>query len=239
MKYSDKEMAALIGEVEGIFTEHLAKAEREQEETITKSEEVNSEEEVIETKAEETETIEKSEEPNEEELDYDDEDFNEMDNLYNSMTKNEAEAHYKSVKKALFGEETVEKTEETIEKSEEAVEETKTEEVIAKSEFDAVKEENETLKKSIEGLTEALSTYLKGRAPKQKAITKMEYVKKSEEEVEKEEEKEDFSKLTKSEISKRLTSKLRKGEITKSEDREKINEFYMDNKSIETIKHLL
>jgi hypothetical protein len=243
MNYSEKDLAALISEVEDEFTKSLTKAEEQtEEETIAKSEET--EEETLEAaEVEVEETIEKSEE---EVLDYDEEDFEEMDGLYAGMTKAEAEAHYKSVKKALFGES--EESGEVISKSEEEVSEIPTEEkeeVIAKSEYDAVIEskeqiekERDELKKSFEELTDAIKSFNKSRAPKQKAITKMAYLGKNEESSEGKEEV-DVSALSKSDIAKKLTEKIRSGEVKKSEDKEAIQAFYLENKSIETIKHLL
>jgi len=178
MKFSEKDMAALISEVETGFAEHLSKAEKEQEVTLAKSENSS---EVTKTK-ENSANINKSE--SKKSLDYDEEDFAEMEKLYTGMNKAEAEAHYKSVKKAIFGGEAEKK--ETIKKSETEVKieksEIKEDDSIAKSEYEAVVTKNEELQKSLEGLTSALGTFLKGnaKAPKQKAITKMEYVKKSE-----------------------------------------------------------
>jgi hypothetical protein len=237
VKYSEKDMAALIGEVEVQFAEHLNKAEKETEPTLTKSEEVS--EEVIEVATEvtsEAEVVEKSEQS---EFNYDDEDFNEMNKLYGSMNKAEAEAHYKSVKKALFGEEIqaeeVKEVETKIEKSEPEVTEVK-EDLIAKSEFEAVKEENDKLKKNIEDLTSAIKVFNTNRAPAQKAITQIKYLKKSEvEEVE--ESVANIENLSKSEIAKKLSEQIRKG--ASSNDKEKINQYYLDKTSIDTIKHLL
>lgn len=242
MNYSEKDLAALISEVEDEFTKHLAKAEEQIEEKVVAKFEETEEETFEAAEVEAEETIEKSED---EVLDYDEEDFEEMDGLYAGMTKAEAKAHYKSVKKALFGES--EGSEEAISKSEEKVSEVQTEEkeeVIAKSEYDAIVEskeeiekERDELKKSIEQLTDAIKSFNKNRAPKQKAITKMAYLGKSEEDTKGEEV--DVYTLSKGEISKKLTAKIRSGEIKKSEDKEAIQAFYLENKSIETIKHLL
>jgi len=81
--YDEKELLALISEVETQFAEHLAKSE-----TVI---EPISKKEQIEAQAE----VEKSEH------DYDEEDHKEMDKMYKSMNKSEAEIHYKSVKKAI------------------------------------------------------------------------------------------------------------------------------------------
>jgi len=220
MKYSEKDMAALISEVENQFAEHLTKSE-------AKTEIAN---EVAEVKEEK---IEKSEE-----LNYDKQDFVEMDELYSSMTKSEAQAHFDSVSKIVSPIEV--KTEEVkIEKSEETVEtKVETESDLFKSEIENVKKENEDLKKNIETLTTALTTYIKGQgAPKQKAITKVKYIAKSEAET-KNESGVDVSSLSKSEISSKLSEKAKDRDLKKS-DREAINNFYLSNGSVDQIKHLL
>jgi len=224
MKYSENDLAALIGEVEDEFRKHLNKAEEEQGTELTKSEENSLEKEIS---ADASNKIEKSEEN----FDYDENDYEEMDSLYSEMSKSEKEAHYKSIKHALFGSEEVK--EEKIAKSEVK------EEKIAKSENEVLKKENEELKKSIEGLTGALGKFLKGNsAPKRKAVTQLQYLKKSEESNEEKSEN-DVSKLSKTEINKILTSKIRSGEIKKAEDKEAISAFCLNNNPIETIKHLL
>ena len=231
IKYSEKDMAALIGEVEAQFSEYLNKAEKEKEPAMTKSEQIA--EEVVENAESET-VVEKSEES---EFNYDEEDFKEMNKLYSSMNKAEAEAPYKSVKKALFGEESEEseKPEQKMQKSESKETEEK-EDLIAKSEFEAVKEENDKLKKSIEDLTNAVKNFNKNRAPAQKAITQIKYLKKSEVEEAAEEVKSSES-LSKSEIARKLSEQIRKG--ASPDDKEKINQYYLDKTSIDTIKHLL
>ena len=80
--YDEKELLALISEVETQFAEHLAKSEVVIE-PISKKEQIQAQAEVV----------EKSEHG------YDEEDHKEMDKMYKSMTKAEADIHYKSVKK--------------------------------------------------------------------------------------------------------------------------------------------
>ena len=113
---------------------------------------------------------------------------------------------------------------------------------LLKTEVESLKSDKEKLEKSLKDLTAALAKFVKGStaAPKQKAITRIEYVAKSEDEKPKADEKqEDVSKLDKVEISKRLTAKIRNGKLEKAE-REKINEFYQTgSKNIESIRHLL
>jgi hypothetical protein len=258
MKYSEQDMAALISEVEAQFTEHLTKAEKEQNKKIAKTED-SKENKDNSSKADQS--LSKSEQ-SDESLDYDENDYTEMDTLYSSMSKSEAEAHYKSVKKAIFGEveSSEESSEQEMEKSEKIKDEKKkpekklekaeneiksdkpekSETKLSKSE-DNLRKENEELKKSINLLTGAFTKFIKGgQAPKRKAITsQIEYIKKSEDEGEKKDEKkEDVTKLDHKEIGIRLSNKIRSGSLEKSE-REKINNFYNGSVSLDEIKHLL
>lgn len=245
MKYSEKDMAALISEVETQFAEHLAKAEEEQKPNLQKSEEAN---EVAEAAATTSDT-----ETSTEEFTYDEDDIAEMDKLYGSMSKAEAEAHYKSLKKNLFADEASEEVETQKTETEANAEVKKSEKSDNnlkkfESENEELKKSNEELKKNYEDLQknfEKLVSTLtesvkKGSAPKQKAITKIQYIAKSEEENKKEDKKEeDVAKLNKSEIAKRLTNKIREGSLKKS-DKEAINEYYLEKgKNIESIRHLL
>lgn len=239
IKYSEKDMAALISEVEAQFTNHLAKAEKAQVTDLKKSEAAEQ------PKAEEKQVVEAAA-PTEQALDYDEEDIKEMNEMYSSMTKAEAEAHFESLKKVISkeepkpevkAEEVITKSEVKEEKPEQKDEETK----LLKSEIETLKSDKEKLEKSLKDLTAALAKFVKGAtAPKQKAITRIEYVAKSEEEVKPTETKsEDVSKLDKAEIAKRLTAKIRSGKLEKAE-KEKINEFYQSgSKNIESIRHLL
>jgi hypothetical protein len=212
--YDEKELLALISEVETQFAEHLAKSEQATE-TISKKEPVEAQ----------TATVEKSEHG------YDEEDCKEMDSMYNSMNKAEAEIHYKSVKKALFGD-SEESTE--VKKSE-----TSEEEVILKNEIESLKKSNEDLRKDLESVTTLLKkAFTKPEvktAPEQKAITEIQYLKKSEDEVKKEEK--DVTKLTKSEINSKLTAQIKTGKLQKN-DKDAI-QTYFDKGSIDSIKHLL
>lgn len=239
MNYSEQDMAALISEVEAQFAEHLAKSEAKNEEKLAKSEEVTEEvaaaDEQEELQASEEE-VQKSEETEAVDFDYDEEDIEEMHKLYASMTKSEAEAHLASIQKALGVKTSTEEVEESVEMTKSETEESS--ESLLKSELDSVKKDNEELKKSIEKLTAAMTSYVKkSTAPKQKAISGIEYIAKSEE-PEPKEDKKDFENLSKSEISQILTQKIRSGKLEKS-DKEKVNQYYLDNTNIETIKHLL
>ena len=209
-KYTDKDLVDILAEVEVEFKKHLTPESKE-------------------TKLAKSETVQS------EALEYDDEDMAEMEKMYKSMNKTEAEAHYKTLKKAMFGE--VES--EVISKSEIKADEKSVEEVkILKSENESVKAENEDLKKSLEKLTQIVAKVFgkKSEAPKQKAITSMEVVKKTEEDTKVD--SKDFSKISKEEINKTLTAKIRSGKIEKN-DKEAINNFIINNGSIELIKHLL
>lgn len=219
MKYSEEEMAALLNEIETEFGEFLGKSEA-----------------VAETTAEAATEEEGSEESTEqvEGFNYSAEDYAEMDELYSSMSKSEAEAHLQSLKKTLGEvEEAVEATD--LVKSE--VESKKDEEIAE------LKKTNEELRKSIDSLTDGLTKFVKrgASAPKQKAVTQIQYIAKSEEDVvetKKTEEKVDITKLSKNDIAKRLTAKIRSGNLEKSE-RDKINDYYDGEADIDSIKHLL
>lgn len=203
-KYTDKELVDILTEVEVEFKKHL---EADKEEPIAKSE--------------------KTEDKASDAIEYDEEDTAELNKMYGSMNKAEAEIHYKAVKKAIFGEKG-----EEMNKSEVVSEDTK----MLKSENETLKSENDELKKSVDKFTQILTKMVKGNsAPKQKAITEMTVIKKSEEEAKKEEK--DFSKLTNAEISTTLSSQVRSGTLKKS-DKDAITKYY-ESKSIDLIKHLL
>lgn len=224
-KYSDQDMLKIISEIETTFAESLNKAEVQ----------VKADEELVKSESE---------------LDYDDEDFAEMEKMYKSMNKKEAEAHYKSLKKALFGEEEKEeekkeekkedkkdKKESKKEKEEEVEkcgEMTKSETPVSTEDSEKVRAENAELKKSIEQYSKVLEL-VKNKvlvAPKQKAITNLDYVKKSEEE------KAEEKPLSKNEVIAKLAIKARDINLNKS-DREAINNYCVNNASIDSIKHLL
>lgn len=229
MKYSEQDMAKLISEVETEFKDYLTKSEP--------TEEIAS----IEVKPEEVateEVIAKSE------FDYDEDDISEMNKMYASMSKAEAEAHYKSIKSIVF----VEDESKEMKKSEETETEVNEESNLLKSENEGIKVELETkskeveeLKKNLETLTSIITKVVK-TAPKRKAVTQMDgiqYIKKSEETTEVEDNKVDYSKMEKKEINKVLSTKIRSGEINKSEDRNNINKFCHGELQFDDIKYLL
>jgi len=199
--YTEEDMLKVIQEVEAEFSQALAKAEAEVEQTETKQENTSSE------------NFEQ-----------------EVEELYSSMEKNEAESHFKALSKVLNVSD--------MAKSES--EESK----LIKSELETVKSSNEELKKSNEELKKNLEqaiaiiskTVKPSAAPQRKAIvSEMEYIKKSEAE---ETPEKDLTKLSKSEISKALTEKARSGNLEKK-DKEAIVNFYEGKTNIESIKHLL
>jgi hypothetical protein len=101
---------------------------------------------------------------------------------------------------------------------------------LLKNEIESIKKENEELKKSVDGLVSAINSYVT-KAPARKAITDIEFVKKSEEVVSE-------KSMTKSEITKILGEKTKNPTLSKA-DRDAINDFYMNNAGLEKIKHLL
>jgi len=230
MKYSEKEMAALINEVETSFSEYLKKSD-DTKTDLNKSEEVEN----TETKTDTEDT-----------LDYDESDYVEMDKLYKSMGKAEKIAHYAALKKCLFVEEEAEEDLNKSEKSEKIKENTEVEDLkkalneendLQKKEIVKLKEENGELRKSLEKLINTLNKSVK-QPPQRKVIDKIEYINKSDlDDTDKK--KIDTSKLTKSQISEKLKERIKSGDLKKS-DREKINDYYYDGQiSIDTIKHLL
>lgn len=209
----------------------LSQVEREFEKTlgsIVKSEKVEEEAEEI---VEEEQSLEKTEES--EEVEYTEEDYKTVDDLYGSMSKSEIEAHYSSIKRVMFGDQAEEKSEEMA-KSENSQKETD----MIKAEISTVKAENEELKKSVETMTELLNKLFNSgkKAPAQKAITEIGYIAKSEE-SETAVKGLDVSKMSKSEITNKLKS-VNYAELSKS-DRDCINDFYLNNGSVEKIKHLI
>lgn len=217
--YTKEQVDAMLSQVEQEFEKTLGSIEKN--ENIEENIEASEEEVVTE------EVMAKSEEENTEE------EYETVDELYNSMSKSEKEAHYNSIKKSLFGE----AEEEVMAKSEEEVvtEESEDEVSLVKSENEELKKSNEELKKSYEELNALVSKmFTTKKAPSQKAITNTNYIAKSEETGE---EEADLTKMSKSEITQKLKS-VDQENLTKS-DRNAINDFYLKNASVETIKHLI
>lgn len=254
--YSKEEFLAIVNELESqieAFAKSesqdqaqsvLAKSEDESEKAEDKKEESKeeakaSEETPSDKKEEKSETTEKKQEDSDEDSHgYDDEDMEEMNKMYDSMSKGELKAHKSAMEKcwmAKCGEMTkpaeMTKSEKQVEVQ--APTESKPEEsTLLKSEIDRVNKENEELKKNLEGIVSALTTYVtKKPAPTRKAVTDIEFVKKSEEGSEQ-------KSLSKSEITSILKKKASDPTLSSS-DREAINQFYSTNGSLEKIQHLI
>lgn len=155
----------------------------------------------------------------------------EVEGLYASMEKTEAELHLKALSKVLNVSEM---------KKSENDEETK----LIKSELETIKTSNEELKKSNEELKknldkaiEVIAKAMKPKAPAQKAIvSEVEYIQKSE--TEKVNPQQDLTKLSKSEIAEKLSQQIRSGKLAKN-DKELIVKYFEKSVNLETIKHLL
>lgn len=224
--YTKEQVDEVLSQVEQEIQKSLGMIKSEN----TTSEEVSETEEVKE------EVIAKSEENSEEELDYSQEDFETIDEIYSGMSKSEKEAHYNAVKKALFGEEKeMAKSESEKTETVETKEETKEESSLLKTEMDSIKSENEELKKSMETMAELITKLMAGKkAPSRKAVTGTDYIAKSEDSETKESK---VDSMSKSEITSKLKS-LDYSSLTKS-DREAINNFYLKNTGVGSIKHLI
>ncbi len=123
------------------------------------------------------------------------------------------------------------KSEEVVSEEIENIEEV----AMAKSEGD-LQSEIEELKKSLSNYEELVGQLFNKKAPEGKAVTGLNVIEKSEGTVE--EVKEDkVSEMKKSEITSKLKT-LDYGELTKS-DRNAINEYCLNNTSVESIKHLI
>lgn len=242
MKMTQADFEKLVADVEKEFDLFLAKAESEAkpEATLAKSEDESDKEESEEkekhakdasAKAED----EKEEKDDEDSHDYDDEDVEEMHKMYASMGKAELGLHKAATEKCWMekcGDMSVMKSEksenaEPLKKAEEAI-------VLVKSELEAKVKENEELKKNMEELVSAMNSFFAKKGPTRKAVTSIEYVKKSEVENAKPEPKN----LTKSEVTAILNKKAADPTLSKA-DREAINNYYLKGGSLETVKHLL
>lgn len=236
MKLTQESYEKLIADVEKEFSSFLAKAESEaQAEPLAKAEDA---EDKKEAKADD-----KKESHDDDKHDYDDEDMEEMHKMYTSMSKGELKAHKDTMDKAWMSKcgemtksEPIAKSENT--ESTEPLKKAEDEASLAKAELEAktkeletVKKDNEGLKKNVDELVAALNGFLTRKGPVRKAVTSIEYVKKSEEGA-------DSKNLSKSEITSLLSKKARDPSLSKA-DREAINNYYCKEASLETVKHLL
>ena len=166
-----------------------------------------------------------------------------MHKMYSSMGKGELGLHKSAAEKCWMqkcGEMQVAKSEgakeQPLRKSEDAEVLKKAEEAVkaaelAKSELEAKTKENGELKKNIEELTLALNNFLSKKGPTRKAITSIEYIKKSDESTA------ETKELTKSEVNAILFKKASDASLSKT-DREAINKYYR-GAGLKVVKHLL
>jgi hypothetical protein len=187
-------------------------------------------------------------------LDYDEHDFEMMKSLYGGMCKAELCAHHVTAHKMMEAKGYLKPVDAMQSQTEHSHDGPKDvfaaygkdpksammQEKVLKSEdlsLDLVKSENNLLKKELEDLKKkeaAIDQFLKTLvekkvAPKQKAITSLDYIKKSE----------DSEKvLTKSEIHNVLLTKSQDPNLSEK-DREAINGYYLSGGSVDNIKHLL
>lgn len=126
-------------------------------------------------------------------------------------------------------------TDKLVNKNEEEDEEKDEEIKMAKSEIENLKSENEELKKNIDSMNDLLNKLFNSKkAPAQKAVTATSYIAKSEEQ---EVEQFNVSSLSKGEIVSKLKV-LDYSSLSKS-DRDNINEYCLNNASVDKIKHLI
>jgi hypothetical protein len=220
--YSDKDLAELIGLVETQFADHLKKAE-----TDLATEAVIAPITPVAIEVAPAVVAEPVVEVKKNEFTYTEEDFKEMDTLYKSMNKDEAEAHYKSLKKAIFGD-----VQETEIKKSEALDLAKSENDLLKSEVAKIAKEKEDLQKNFDKATEVLAKIVK-TVPQRKAITEIQFVNKTEVETKA------VDKMSKKDVANKLSTQINSGKLEKK-DLDLISDFYnKPNGSIELIKHLL
>lgn len=203
--YTEQDMLKVIQEVEAEFSTALAKAEAE----------VGNQEVVATSENTSGENFEQ-----------------EVEGLYASMEKSEAEAHFKAISKVL-GVSDMAKSEGNSEE----VKLIKAELDTAKASNDAIVKENAELKKNLEQAIAIVKKVVTPSAPGRKAIvSEMAFIAKSESETVNTEK--DVKTMTKSEISSTLSAKIRSGKLEKK-DKDAITNYYDGKAQIETIKHLL
>jgi hypothetical protein len=243
MLYTEQEMHDLIAKVEAEFSASLVKAEEELKKAEDEEEKEEAEEkqedkkdkkkEDSEEDSEEKEDSENEDMEKNEECSYNDEDVEEMHKMYKSMNKSEQKLHYDAIKKAMVSE-GLAKSEVAEVKKDESLK-------LAKSELEILKTSNEELKKSNEELQKGLSQLVEmfktkvikpATAPKQKAITELSAIKKTEE-------KEEVKILSRPQIISILKEKAKDASLKKS-DRTAINDYCVNkNGSLDKIQHLL
>ena len=179
----------------------------------------------------------------EDHCDYDDADREHMHKMYMSMSKGELKAHHDSCRAALdnkgmakCGEMSMSKSETAptvVAVSAEIVKPEPNKELeLLKSEIAAEKAKTEGLQKSLDAVSAFLTKLVeKKAAPQGKAITSLDVIAKSENTAE-------AKPLTKGEIDAKLLSKAQDPKLEKS-DRDAINAFYLGDRNINSISHLL
>jgi len=219
IKYTDEQITNLLKEVEVAFSASLKKSE----EAPVEKEDEDSEED---KKEDAQEAQDKSPESQEQDFDYDDEDLEELHKMYSSMGQKEKDAHHNALKKALGLEDKSVEQPVDMQKSEELAK--RNEEVsLAKAEISSLQAKNAELQKNFDAVAKFLETLNKS-VPQRKSVTSIDYIQKSEESKE----------LSNEQVEQVLAKKVKDSSLSKS-DRDAINAYYLNGKSIETIKHLL
>jgi hypothetical protein len=98
---------------------------------------------------------------------------------------------------------------------------------LAKAEISSLQAKNAELQKNFDAVAKFLETLNKS-VPQRKSVTSIDYIQKSEESKE----------LSNEQVEQVLAKKVKDSSLSKS-DRDAINSYYLNGKSIETIKHLL
>jgi hypothetical protein len=238
--WTEQEALELIEKVEAEFVAHLAEMKPLAKSEDESKDEDKKEDKKDESKAEEMDkcgdmAMKKAEEQPAAEPESKEET---VEDLYKSMSEDEKKAHYDALKKAMAGEE-MQKSE-----AQEAApkEEPKKDDAAAlmKAEMEAVKasneelkKQNEELKKNLDGVVAALAKRFAKPAPvpKQKAITELGALNKSET-------KPEVTELSDKEIRKVLAKKAMEPTLTKS-DRDLINAYCYNKVDVSAVKHLI
>lgn len=229
--WTDQDALDLIEKVEGMFMTHLAdmkplaKSEESEEDKKDDKKDEKDESKKDESKAEEM--VMKTEQPAEQAAGSEDT----VESLYKSMSPEEQKAHYEAIKKAMAGE-VMNKSEEGKASKEEPKNDDETS--LLKSEVAALKAANEELKKNQESIVAALAKKFAPKqttAPKQKAITELGALNKSET-------KDVSSEMSDAQVRKALGEKAKDPTLKKS-DRDLINAYCYNKVDVSAVKHLI
>jgi hypothetical protein len=248
---TEKQMLELISQVEEKFAAELKKAEEavlpeNNEASVQESVETIEKNEDSEKKDDKKDEDKKEDKKDDEEHDYDDEDMDVLDKTYGKMGKAELNLHKKFIQKY---------SPDTMAKSEIVVSEVQLE-TILKSEYDLVKAENEQIKadsvklaaekealavkhdelqKSFDTVRDLLSKLNTKTSIDRKTIANLEVIKKSDAEVIGEK---TVDQMAKTEVLAILNKKVMEPTLSIA-DRRLVNEYCINNGSLESIKHLL